>query len=217
MKFSQTSMLSILALANTAISLPTADLATAPHDPMALSHGKISRCRGESTCPELACKHDSCKRSTNLICEYEKPALQKCVPPFIALGKILLGQALAGVAKAGVDAAKAHLEDKMIPENDHDNLDAARDYFMRNAPKDIFDNRAPGVVGIACINGPYTLSDNTKCAVAFNLEFKWDMYYTDYECMEMYPGSSVVKHGDGGYMNVGYYGSCKFEAKTYTC
>ncbi|GIZ41161.1 hypothetical protein CKM354_000447600 [Cercospora kikuchii] len=189
MKFSQTCILSILTLANTAISLPTADLSTAPHDPMALM-----------------------ERSAEA-----EPALQKRVLPFIALGKILLGQALAGVAKAGVDAAKAHLEDKVLPENDHDDFDSARDYFMRNAPKDIFDKRAPGVVGIACINGPYTLSDNTKCAVAFNLEFKWDMYHTDYECMEMYPGSSVVNHGDGGYMNVGYYGSCKFEGKTYTC
>ncbi|CAK1358655.1 unnamed protein product [Cercospora beticola] len=190
MKFSQTCIVSILALANTAVSLPTAEkMDLIARDPMAVV-----------------------ERSAEA-----EPALQKRILPAIALGKILLGQALAGVAKAGVDAAKAHLEDGMIPENDHDDFDSARDYFMRNAPKDLFDKRADGVVGIACINGPYTLNDNAKCAVAFKLEFKWDMYNTDYDCMEMYPGSSVVNHGDGGYMNVGYYGSCKFEGKTYTC
>ena len=59
-------------------------------------------------------------------------------------------------------------------------------------------------LGVACFNGPYHWGANSRYLGPADIDFKWDIYNTDYDCFELYPGAFVHNDGDGGYVNVSY-------------
>lgn len=59
-------------------------------------------------------------------------------------------------------------------------------------------------LGVACFNGPYHWGANSRYLGPADIDFKWDIYHTDYDCFELYPGAFVHNDGDGGYVNVSY-------------
>ncbi|KNG51991.1 hypothetical protein DDE82_006946 [Stemphylium lycopersici] len=138
---------------------------------------------------------------------------KRAFPVAILLVKVIGGQLLAGAAKIAVDATKAHLE---AEGTDYKDFDAARKSFTKTLSKDLYEKRVAGVKGVVCFNGPYEFSAGAQYEGPVNVKFVWDIYNTDYDCFEIKSGSSFNK-GDGGYINIGYFGTCEKIDDEYRC
>ncbi|KAH6642731.1 hypothetical protein C7974DRAFT_409265 [Boeremia exigua] len=152
---------------------------------------------------------------TSLEANQDANALEKRFGPIvILLVKVIGGQLLAGAAKIAVDATKAKLE----PEGDSfKDFDAARTAFTQELVKDLYNHRSPSTIkGVACYNGPYEFSSGAHYEGPVSVNFKWDIYHTDYDCFELFSGT-VHNKGDGGYINTAVFGTCHFDRGSYTC
>ncbi|RYO13356.1 hypothetical protein AA0111_g12257 [Alternaria arborescens] len=138
---------------------------------------------------------------------------KRLAPIAIALIKVIGGQLLAGAAKIAVDATKAHLE---VEKADFNNFDDAREAFTKSLSKDLYEKRVAGVKGVACYNGPYAFSSGASYEGPITVKFEWDMYNTDYDCFEIKSGTAINK-GDGGFINIAYYGQCQHAGAEYRC
>ncbi|GIZ41164.1 hypothetical protein CKM354_000447900 [Cercospora kikuchii] len=156
--------------------------------------------------PALAPENDIIERSAELD--------KRFGPIAILLIKVIGGQLVAGAAKAAIDAAKAHLEPEGSSFKD---FDQARRAFTPEMAKDLYEKKAyAGIKGVACFNGPYSWSAGSHYEGPIDINFKWDIYHTDYDCFEIYSGY-VENKGDGGYENIAFYGTCAYNKGTYRC
>ena len=56
----------------------------------------------------------------------------------------------------------------------------ARKAFTQEMVRDLYANRTPSnVKGIACYNGPYSISSGAKYEGPITIKYKWDVYNTE--------------------------------------
>ncbi|KAF7188140.1 hypothetical protein HII31_10425 [Pseudocercospora fuligena] len=177
-----------------------------------LSSPQLAQLAGEDLAPKSS-KSSGKDNSDN---DLSERGLEKRFSPIaIALIKVIGGQLIAGAAKAGVDVAKAHMDQA---HEDFKDFDSARQAFTPEMAKDIYDNKKdPNIKGVACFAKGYCWDNGSRYLGPANIKFKWDIYNTDFDCFEMYPGAVVHSKGKGGYQNLAYYGVCKYTSGEYRC